>query len=180
MLSVTSANVDLQAKIRLILLHVSSKKPVYKIGTKEGTAPKPSLHADGSPPFVITDPSGVEMIQEQVGLLKALHGACSPQQRNAFPRLLCKEISESNALVVVLTLIHTGHLSHIMDALLNKTPAGQINLRNLTWYALRSALSLEPHRFTDDELTKLEQIQRRDSNWVRIKGKAMLRSAPLH
>ena len=177
MATVSSKEAEFTAKIETILSQVLPTDPPYQTNTSRIHGPG-TLTDDSKPPFVSTDPSAVQMIHEQVGLLKALHGSCSPSQRPAFVRLLCNQVSQNNVLVVVLTLLHIGHLDKITGVLLSKGPAGQASLRYHTWYALRTALAFEPHRFTDEDLTKLEEIQRRDLTWARMKRKADIQGLP--
>lgn len=167
-----SATEEVQKHIKLILSETRPGEPSYP---RRGTTTKlldpgdPPTKMD--PPYIVTDPKEVEMTQEQVGLLKILYGQCSPELKSSFPALLLAEATERNVSIVVLTLLETGHLSEVMETLLNKMPAGGLSLRRLTWKALRGILVFQSHRFTDDDLTKLEDLRKRDASWSRITEK---------
>src|SRR5262249_34131624 len=163
-------------KLKLILAQVSANDPLYKTDSDVHAAtgrPDPSR-----PAFVVTDPTAIQMINEEVGALKLLHGACSSRERKSFARLLCKEISESNASVVVVALLHIGGFNEIIDILLNKDLLGNVRVRNSIWFALRPVLTLESHRFSDDDLQRLEDVRQQDVASIKKHVDSIIIEAP--
>jgi hypothetical protein len=156
---------DLLGKIKVILSQAHPAQAAYTYRGRQilGLAEQ-SSNTDSI--FIAADPAEVELAHEQVTLLKVLYGQISPELQASFPTLLLAEINESNSTVTVLTLLHIGHLNELIKLLSAKTPAGKAHLRYRIWNAIRMALTFESHRFTQDDLSKLDKTQKRDAKWA--------------
>jgi hypothetical protein len=171
----TPSITDLRREIKLVLSQVNPSEPIYTLRALKLFGPS-SPEDLGDSPFIVTDPREIDVINEQVGLLKMLYGKCSQRLKPSFPVLLLKEIAESNAEVIVVTLVHTGHLRQLLGAF--RGGAFTPRLRRKMWQAIRGMLSFEPHRFTGDDLTRVEKIRKENVKWASDLEKFVKRRLP--
>ena len=142
-------NNDLQRKIRLILGQYKPTGSYY-----------PPLSA------------GTSVTNEQALLLKTLRGQ-GGHSEDDFVKILSKEVNDSNAPVVVHTLVELGRLDAVL-AILGKAGRSNLNLSGSIWGALGEKLGREPHRFTDADLEEIDKIRGMEEQTLRLEQKRRL------
>ena len=153
-----SGSTELRSKIKLILSQVTRNSPIYVLTTT-------GAFGGGSLEIPIAPPGTAKMINEQVILLTRLYSASTPQSQKLFPALLLSEITPDTAAVIVQVFLETGHLSQLESALA-KVKWFTHELRTLMWETIRAALMMEAHRFSEEDLVRLEAMRKTELNRV--------------
>jgi len=153
---VASVDAELRAKIKLILGQVMRNAFIYTLPGTDTRASLGSQMPSGEVP--VAAPGAVEMRNEQVVLLMRLYSGCRPKSQRLFPSLLLSEITLQVVPVIVQVILQTGHLQHL-EKLLADAKRLSLQIRAHMWEAIREALQMEAHRFSEEDLTRLEAMQ---------------------
>jgi len=149
---VASGETELRSNIKLILSQVSQDAPIYTLSSTRTFIP-------GSLEIPILPPGAAQKTNEQVVLLTRLYSGCRSELQKSFPVLLLSEITTRTAAVIVHALLETGTLSHLEKALADTTRLPTLELRTRVWEAIRAGLQMEAHRFSEEDLTRLEAMR---------------------
>jgi hypothetical protein len=153
---VPTPDAELRSNIKLILSQVMKSVVIY---TYPGSGKEAVLqHRAQSGEIVIAPPGLVELSNQQVVLLVRLYSACGSPLQESFPTVLLSEMTLQTASVIVQVLLQTGHLRHLEKFLADsKQLAADVRFR--VWDTIREALKMEAHRFSEEDLSKLEAMR---------------------
>ena len=167
---------ELKGKIQLILSEARAETAFYAV-RRPGPATLRAAASTGDPP-VIEAVGDVELVHEEVRLLKLLAAQCSPSLQGQFAELLLGKSSAENAKVVVHAMIEVGGLLTLLTAF-KGTKALDATKRRKMWEALRDKLAHESHRFTEADLTAIEEARQVEEARARTAvGERMKRLPP--
>jgi hypothetical protein len=151
---------ELKRRVRLILSQVRGSEGFYKYRTPDLVARRARVGQfgrDDDPPL-IEAPGDAEMAQEQVLALRTLYAQSPPTLQKQFPSLLMANSSVRNAAVVVHAMVEIGALVRLAAALKEKKAKDRAK-RLYMWQALRTKIAHESHRFSEADLTVIEEAR---------------------
>jgi hypothetical protein len=163
----------LQEKMKLILSQVKDNTVPYSYRNPVAalTLANPTKSAEST---IVVPPGDVQMIHEQVLALRTLYSQCSPSQQAEF---VPSQTSEKNAAVIVHTVLDVGGLAGLLDALKNPKAFNGAK-RLIVWRTIREKLAHESHRFTEKDLSLIDEVRVAESSRVRVAMKVKRISPP--